>query len=946
MDYTPRLAESNARGAGVAKRLVLPFIVLLGKTALAGTALAGAAPPAPSAPCVACVALTVPAGEADAAIAEGTRVSGVDVLITGGSDETATALALAGARVWTMAEATGEMVHASVGLTGVFIRVPPAVDRARAEYLLKSSASALRGARPELRLGLVLSPVWLDPAGARAIAPYVDEVYIPADLAARELPPAYRTLVRWYARPAGDLLDANAGLSEAIAAIDATGRFRALAPLASMLRDWMPPGLTPLADLQVTCDGCRVDAWLHPDTLDAIVVVREAEGRIIGLAPGAARVSALSIAEGAPAVSLEIEAAAPGVRVELPPVPLPVVLRVEGWRGVDESIFRTGVEVTAARALTLEEILARHHAQRARQAALVSSVVSTGTTVLTFEVPGFAGPVTVAADTTIFQRGALTEVAQQHITVNGVAMDSDGGVPRLPIIEPERVATPPLAISLTDAYAYRLSGRAREDGRSCYVIAFTPRVKGPSFSGRAWIDAASFAIVRLETAETGLRGAIVSAEQHDTFAPVDVAGREVWLPLRSRSFQIYQAAGLRTPIHREVITPAHIVNAVDFEARLEQVRASRAVMLRDTPEGYRYLVPAPLPQAMASAAQSPAPRRVISEAAGTRVATLAFGVLVDPNISVPLPFAGLSYVDFDFLRTGGQFSGFFGGSFGQAAWTLPGVPRPGWQVTGRAFGIGVSYNDRAFRNGREQYAQNIRQRPLRADLSVVAPLAARVQLRLGYEFEYTAFERGDDTAPDFLVPADAVVHGARVALDLQRGPWSALAWWNPATRQGWRRWGDSTTDYRPGTSDFQRYGMTLARSWVLTSGTVARVEGSWLGGHDLDRFSRYSFDSFENRLRGYPSALVRFDRGGVARSVVTWTPMPFARLDAFADTAFVHDPGAGRGLRNYPGVGVALEVPLPRRLLLAVEWGYGIKARDSDGGEGTHVVKVTGFKVF
>jgi len=69
-------------------------------------------------------------------------------------------------------------------------------------------------------------------------------------------------------------------------------------------------------------------------------------------------------------------------------------------------------------------------------------------------------------------------------------------------------------------------------------------------------------------------------------------------------------------------------------------------------------------------------------------------------------------------------------------------------------------------------------------------------------------------------------------------------------------------------------------------------------------------------------------------------------VDLFADEAFVHDPGAGPGLRSYPGVGAALEVPLPRRLLVAVEWGYGIKARDTAGREGAHVVKVTGLKVF
>jgi hypothetical protein len=363
-------------------------------------------------------------------------------------------------------------------------------------------------------------------------------------------------------------------------------------------------------------------------------------------------------------------------------------------------------------------------------------------------------------------------------------------------------------------------------------------------------------------------------------------------------------------------------------------------MLRETPEGYQYLVP----EQGRDRAESP--RRVVAPGAGQRVLTLAFGVLVDPNISIPLPFAGLSYLDFDFLGKGAQFSGFFGGTFGQAAWTVPGVMRPGWQLTGRAFGIGVSYNDRSFRNGLEQYRENVEQRPFRTDVTLVAPLSSRVQLRLGYEFEYTAFDRSDDTAATFIVPADAVVHGARIALDVQRGPWSALTWWNPARRQGWRPWGRLGLDYVPGSEDFHRYGITVARSWVPAKGTIARLEGSWMDGHDLDRFSRFTVDSFENRLRGYPSASIRYDRGVVVRSVATWTPAPRLRVDGFADYAAVRDPGFGDGLRSYPGLGAAVEVALPWRTLLAVEWGYGIEARNTDGSRGTHVIKISGFRIF
>ena len=70
------------------------------------------------------------------------------------------------------------------------------------------------------------------------------------------------------------------------------------------------------------------------------------------------------------------------------------------------------------------------------------------------------------------------------------------------------------------------------------------------------------------------------------------------------------------------------------------------------------------------------------------------------------------------------------------------------------------------------------------------------------------------------------------------------------------------------------------------------------------------------------------------------------RLDGFVDSAAVHDPGFGRGLRNYTGVGGAVEVPAPFGTLLAVEWGYGFRGVNANGTLGTQVVRVSGYKVF
>ena len=475
-----------------------------------------------------------------------------------------------------------------------------------------------------------------DVVGRRWRRAVLDAVWLPPDLAgaAAAMARHYAGLALWLERGDSDVIAAGTGLAAETAVVNASGHSAALVSAMTALRPLMPPGLTPLPAVQVTCDGCRAEVWLHPETLEAIAVVHgAAAGATVALAPDALRVTRADLASG-DTVPVAIARAAGGVRVEDAGGSDPLVLRIAGWRGVEEDVYRADVRVSAARTLTVGEIIARHQAQHARQARLVENAVASGTTVLTFEVPGLAGPVEVAAQTTIFTRGALTEVAQHDVRVNGVDMNIGARAPRVPIIEPERVSTPPLAIALSNAYDYELTGRDREAGRECYIVRFTPQASAAtSFTGRAWIDAAGFALVRMEATQTGLTGAIVSSEQHDQFAPVRVSDVEVWLPARSSSFQIYQAAALRTPIHREVVTPRHEINIRDFDARLAAAHRSDAVMLRDTPQGYRYLLPASTVRSAAGTERT----RVLAPDAAQRVVTLAFGIARRPEYQRAAP---------------------------------------------------------------------------------------------------------------------------------------------------------------------------------------------------------------------------------------------------------------------------------------------------------------------
>jgi hypothetical protein len=301
-------------------------------------------------------------------------------------------------------------------------------------------------------------------------------------------------------------------------------------------------------------------------------------------------------------------------------------------------------------------------------------------------------------------------------------------------------------------------------------------------------------------------------------------------------------------------------------------------------------------------------------------------------------------VNLDLFGRGAQLNVFFGGIFGQASWAIPAIAGTKWQAHGKVFVIGAEYSDRVFRNGREQYSENLLQQPGYVSIGVLRSLTPRVRLTADYSLAITALERTADTPPLWEMPTDVVDHGTLLALDADRGAWSVRGWWNPVRRYRWRPWGLPGT-FDAATRDYQRYGGRVTHTIAVGPSISSRLEMSWMGGRDLDRFSRYGFDAFENPLHGYPTASIRFDRGAIVRSATAWTTHGM-RIDAFADAAYVHDPGWASALRTYPGLGGGVESAGPFRTLLSLEWGYGFRAPRTGGGRGTQTARITVYRGF
>jgi hypothetical protein len=259
-------------------------------------------------------------------------------------------------------------------------------------------------------------------------------------------------------------------------------------------------------------------------------------------------------------------------------------------------------------------------------------------------------------------------------------------------------------------------------------------------------------------------------------------------------------------------------------------------------------------------------------------------------------------------------------------------------------GIAAWYSDRSFRDGREQYAENLVQRPAQVSIGLLRALGPRLRATFDYDVNAIKLERSAATAVMFRMPPTVVDHGAVVAIDADRGAWGLRGWWNPVRRQAWHAWGVSG-EFDPATRDFQRYGAELRRTVALRTAVSSRIALAWMSGHDLDRFSRYGFDSFDNPLHGYPTASIRYADGAVLRSATAWSGRGW-RLDAFGDVALVRDAGWRSQLRSDPGVGVGVESAGPLRTLWSLEWGYGFAARRPDGGRGTQAARITMYRGF
>lgn len=635
-----------------------------------------------------------------------------------------------------------------------------------------------------------------------------------------------------------------------------------------------------------------------------------------------------------------VPAGANRVRVEVPFLRRPLALLISRARGSEGFLSPPGSgEVSAARPPTTDEIIAGHQAWRGYQddrlehytrEAEISFRLRVAQVSSTFDLTLRAGE--------FWDRPTGAEWVIRETFFNGARLGWDK-VPELPFVSREKVVAVPLDLNLDRRYAYELEGEEAVEGRRAWRLRFAPLTGSVSlYRGRAWIDQATGALLKVTTIETKLTAPLIASEETQLFGPFPGPdGTTFWLPRRLDGQQIYTVSGANVVVLRQILFGKPAINDPGFAALRREAYASPRQMLRDTPEGYKWL------------ARTADGGREVQPKGDTRQTFLLAGVLHDGGTGGVIPLAGVNYTDIDFLGRGRLFNVFFAGALANLTLSDPGFAGTRLDLGLTVNAVGFGSRERQYTRGEENEAERVRRVAQTVRITAGYPLGRHFKLRAALEGRYNNFQKDDDTE-DFILPADHWLRAANLELGFDRGGWGFSVESTRSSRAAWKPWGPKDRPATPAQIEkarsFSSWEAAGRKSWFLPRFQKIEVRARYQEGEDFDRFSSFRFGFLGGeRVRGFGGSGIRFDRGWLAGAEYSFNLAEILRFDLTIDHARVHDPQLGTGLSSHTGLGLAANFVGPWRTLWRLDTGYAWKS-DLPAAEGGTEVLVSFLRLF
>ena len=622
------------------------------------------------------------------------------------------------------------------------------------------------------------------------------------------------------------------------------------------------------------------------------------------------------------------------------PVPQqPYALLVDYTEQPDRNVTKETISIATERGITVEEIIRNHQAYDAYQESIQPRYIARNTTKLRFEIGGGAEALeaAIAGDYFSDPQGRADWVWQDFF-INGVRWKY-GRIPELPLIQPEKVTQLPLDIHLSNEYRYTLVRETDMLGFRTYEVRFEPPPNAPEdlplYRGTVWIDAKTWARVRITMVQLNLTGEVLSNEERVDFVafardtktpltPSQVAAADprslYWLPFEVAAQQVISAAGRASVVQRSTTFENFRIEPAEYENILAQVSASDVRMVRETEAGLRYLE------------KRGDGTRVVKEGFDTSQLFMVGGIHHDAGLDYPVvPLGGVDYFNFDLFGKGIQTNVFFAGVVIAANATHPNVGNTRTNVGVDFFGIGVPFTNTMVREGEDRLEENVKALPIGFNLRAGHPFLqfGKVDLNLGVS--HITYQRAEDTASGFEVPSDTFVLSPSINAQYSRKGYTISGFYDYNRRTAWEPWG-ILEEYDPAQKSFTRFGASIGKSFFLPKFQRIGIDVNYLDGSRLDRFSKYELGFFgSQRVHGVESGSVRAERMILGHLSYGFVLSEQFRLEAFYDHALVTDTLAGYKSEPFQGVGIAGQTVGPFGTLLRLDIGKTIGRNAQDG---------------
>jgi len=571
--------------------------------------------------------------------------------------------------------------------------------------------------------------------------------------------------------------------------------------------------------------------------------------------------------------------------------------------------------VSAARTLSIGEIIARHQQQQRAQDAIVKSYIAHARMQQHFRPtvtdPGYD----VVTENRYFVAGDGVEWEELAFSVNGSKWGEDR--PAFPMLQAEKVLSLPLQLRFDDGYRYRLAGTERVDDYDCFVVRFEPvREDAALYRGTVWIDKKTFARVRVQAVQGGLAAPVVSNEETQHYTPIAVGNRPVFLFSGLTARQIVLIAGRNLLVEKSVEFSEFHVNSEEFETERASARESSRVMYRETERGLRYYV-------------KENGRRVISDRPTNHAKAMAIGTTLDPSYAYPLPMFGINYLNFHFGSPNQQLAVLFAGVLAAGNVQRSKIGRTHLDASLDFFAIAVPSSDRLYTPSGESEGERLLTWPLSTGFNLGWQATPFQKASFGYQFRFDAYVKDRTTADNFEVPSSTVTQGLGGAWDYRRGGFVVQLNGTWFGRAAWHPWGLqdegalATPEVSPQT--YEKYQVNVSRDFYVSAFQKLHLNSAWFSGRNLDRFSKYQFGLFDDtRIHGVPASGVRFGELAMVRGSYSLNIFEQYRLDLFMDQAWGRDD-PGHGLWDpISGFGIAVNVRAPWNTILRADFGKSL----------------------